>query len=272
MFDATTGAARKGRKKDPVSAALSLLLHLGIAFAIIWVGSKEVIEKPKEATEVTFFSAPPPPPPPPPATKKKKKKKKKKKVEKKPEIKPEELVQPEEIPEETPEPVEEETTEEEVEEEDDEDDGVDGGVEGGIEGGVKGGVKGGEVGGKVGSIGASGLCRKPGYEPEYTDTARENRVYGKFMVRGLAGRDGKWVKRKDPMCEPFAGVEKSTLRKSWHPNRCIFVEDFNPAHELLVYNSLMHFAAIRCKPQINSQGKGSSLWWRLPYAFRAAGQ
>jgi len=262
VFDATTGAAHKGRKKDPVSAALSLLLHLAIGFGIIWIGTKEVIEKPKEATEVTFFSAPPPPPPPPKA---KKKKKKKKKVEKKPQIKPEELIQPEEIPEETPEEVEEDVEEEE---EDEEEGAVEDGEEGGIAGGEVGGKKDGELGGKVGSVGSKGLCRKPPYEPEYSDVARENGYMGTLNVRGLAGRDGKWVKRKDPLCEPFAGVDKKTLRREWHPNKCIFVEGLDPTLESLVYNSLMHFAAIKCRPQIDSSGQGSALWWRLPYNYK----
>jgi len=265
LFDATTGAAQKGRKKDPVSAALSLFLHLAIGLGILWLGAQEVIEKPKEATEVTFFSAPPPPPPPPKA--KKKKKKKKKKVEKKPEIKPEELVQPDEIPEETPEEVEEEVEEDEEEEEDG---AVEDGEEGGIEGGEVGGKKDGELGGKVGSVGKDGLCRPPSWIPKYPEHIDPSEgLYGEFMVRGLAGRDGKWVKRKDPMCEDSVGVDKKTLRQYWHPNKCIYAEPgIDPKLQPLVYDSVMHFAAIKCKPHINSQGQAWAQWWRSPYDFK----
>jgi protein TonB len=269
VFDATTGAAQKGRKKDPVSAALSVLLHVAVVVGIVWIGTKEVIEKPREATEVTFFSAPPPPPPPPKA-KKKKKKKKKKKVETI-EIKPDELVQPDEIPEETPEEVEEEVEEDDEEEEDEDDgpEGVEGGEEGGVEGGKVGGVKGGVEGGKVGSVGSDGLCKPPTWTPEYPETIDKSAgIYGTFIVRGLSGRDGKWAKRKDPMCEQAAGLDKKTLRQYWHPNKCIFAESIDPKLQPLVYNSVMHFAAIRCKAYINTAGQPWATWWRLPYNYK----
>ncbi len=266
MFDATTGAAQKGRKKDPVSAALSVLLHVAVVVGIVWIGAKEVIEKPREATEVTFFSAPPPPPPPPKA-KKKKKKKKKKKVETI-EIKPDELVQPDEIPEETPEEVEEEVEEDDEDDEDDGPEGVEGGEEGGVEGGKVGGVKGGVEGGKVGSVGSDGLCKPPTWIPKYPETIDKSAgIYGTFIVRGLSGRDGKWAKRKDPMCKQAVGLDKKTLRQYWHPNKCIFAESIDPKLQPLVYDSVMHFAAIRCKAYINTAGQPWATWWRLPYNY-----
>jgi len=249
LFDVTTGNVDK-RRKSLGASIVSILVHgalLGIVFVL---AAREVVEKPPEEVEITFFSQKlPPPPPPPPASKKstKKKKKKKPKVEKKPEIIPEELVQPEEIPEEVP--------EEEVEEVEEEEEEIDGGVAGGVEGGVKGGKLGGQLGGKEGgvvggdinSLGfgeSKGLCKgRPAIS--YPDQAKSLGIEGTVRIKILIDTDGKIVKRKEELCSRFQTADKKERRLRWHPALCI---EAVSGPEVLYYETLVAWGTTKWSP------------------------
>ena len=252
-----------------MATVLSIGLHVLAVVIVAWLAKEKVIDKPPVEVDVTFFSAPPPPPPPPPpasTTTKKKKTKKKKKIEKPPDPTPQELVQPEEIPEEIPEV-------EEIEAEEDEevaDAGVVGGVEGGVAGGVVGGVIGGKEDGVLGgdplSLGEAfrqGRCRSVG-QPRYPDMAKQMQIEGTVLLRGWLGENGKVLKHKDPACTQWANADKVTRRKYHHPNLCIWA-DSGP--EALVYDTLMHYAPLRCQPNM-SQGKPVKTPIRFPVIYR----
>ncbi len=264
MFEATTGATRRGRR-SPMATILSIGLHALAVVIVVMIGRKTVVAEALPEVEVTFFSAPPPPPPPPPpasSTTKKKKKKKKPKVEKQPDPTPQELVQPTEIPEEIP-----EVEEPDVEETDDEEvadagvvGGVEGGVAGGVVGGVVGGVEGGVVGGDINSVGkeaAEGRCKNLG-KPRYPDMAREMQIEGRVELRVVIDETGKVMKAKDERCTWYADADRSARRKSWHPRLCIEALE---GPEALVFDTLMHYAGMRCQPWVD-QGQ------QIPFQFK----
>jgi len=213
MFENYVSAkTSKYKKLVALTVALSVLVHVGAASALM-IRSYWVIEKltPPE-TEITFGMAPPPPPPPPAGSSKPKTEKKKvtKKVVK-------DTVQPDK---------DNKVADVEPDDSDSEEEGVEGGVEGGVAGGVVGGVLGGVEGGVLG-----GTLNAPPPPPpmapkivpqvalEQQRISGEKDIQPPNNVNVLIRRAGKKVVATVKMCLNRSGNVKSLklLRSTGHP-------------------------------------------------------
>lgn len=104
-----------------------------------------------------------------------------------------------------------------------------------------------------------GMCRTPSWNLEFPDRALLHEIYGTLHVRMLAGPNGGWVKRKDPLCTAWETATPKDRRTMWHRSLCIFAESGDP---VFVLPAVEWVAEIRC-----TQVKGP-IWWRIPFHFQ----
>ncbi len=209
MFDSVLGKTTV-KSRTGAGTTVSVLLHIGVLAAAVWISNRPPEEK-KADKDVVFFAAPPPPPPPPPPPKSSSKKttpKTEHKIKK-----PDTIIQPKEVPIEKPPEAEPEPEEEE------DNGGVEGGVEGGVKGGVVGGVIGGVIGGTLGGqLGSEvlpfgeGMTRPrqtEGRPPQYSREALEAHIEGLMLVKCVITTEGKLENCR--IVKPLPHMERPVL-------------------------------------------------------------
>jgi protein TonB len=242
MFhDVLIESARQHRQQGgPLTATISILIHLGFIAAIVAAGY-HVHEKPAANTPIRAYlvtqaaRAAPPPPPPPPAPRRSSSVPVRR-VERESPQSAEVFRQPEVVPRELPAVPETETTAAP------EEGGMPGGTVGGTRGGTVGGEVGGQEGGRVGGIlgstgtgsgtgtGTAGEAGTGGSDaplrvagnvkapvlvlkvvPLYTEAARIARIRGIVIIEAVIDREGNVTDARILRALPM-GLDQAALR------------------------------------------------------------
>ena len=94
--------------------------------------------------------------------------------------------------------------------------------------------------------------------------AKQMQVEGLVRLRVVIDETGKVMKANDDRCAWYGKADRKEKRQQWHPRLCIQALE---GPEALVFDTLMHYAGMRCQPWID-QGKPVPFQFKPDINFR----